>query len=571
MARSATLTSSMVPPSPVGADATRRFTLLDPGTFTVGLGATLADGTTMATSLALPVTGDPRAPTITLAQPNAAVTGQLVELSATVVQPGVGPAAGRPVRFTLGGSAVTTSTDESGVAQTTLRAAVAAGDWQVRAEVLSEAGTVVAAKAMTIHIGADQPPVADAGGPYTSNIGDSVSLDASATYDLDGHTVDTAWDLDGDGAYDDATGAMVELEWPTVQQVVCAGACQPDVAYPVAVRGTDPFGSSGEDATTLTFTRDFRVVVSPETLTIVPGTSNTYLVNVASTSGFAGAVQLSIAGLPAGSTSKFVPATVTPGQQSALTVTLPANVNGATTIPFSVTGTSGSLVRTASSVVEVVFGLPPRCSTSAQGTLLDADTGLPVAGALVRFATSDGTKTLTTDGNGHWGVASFFPSTTNQPGQTTRHMEDTGYWTKDDVKATATCGVPLVIEDRLIPIHTVVLSGRAREGTPDSGNATKIVPTGAIAAGTKVTVFNGSTPVVRDLPVDTDGRWEAEVPLSFENKPATYSVQANAPGYWPNSTSSPSAKEGDRPSVDQLIVRQCTARILGGRVLDVRQ
>ncbi len=61
------------------------------------------------------------------------------------------------------------------------------------------------------------------------------------------------------------------------------------------------------------------------------------------------------------------------------------------------------------------------------------------------------------------------------------------------------------------------------------------------------------------------------MPLSFENKPATYSVQANAPGYWPNSTSSPSAKEGDRPSVDQLIVRQCTARILGGRVLDVRQ
>ena len=49
-------------------------------------------------------------------------------------------------------------------------------------------------------------PVADAGGPYTVAEGSSISLDASGSTDLGGDTLTYAWDFDGDGEYDDASG-----------------------------------------------------------------------------------------------------------------------------------------------------------------------------------------------------------------------------------------------------------------------------------------------------------------------------------------------------------------------------
>jgi PKD repeat protein len=59
----------------------------------------------------------------------------------------------------------------------------------------------------------DTPPVADAGGPYTVTEGQPLSLDASGSSVADGDPLSFAWDLNGDGVFDDATGVSPTLGW----------------------------------------------------------------------------------------------------------------------------------------------------------------------------------------------------------------------------------------------------------------------------------------------------------------------------------------------------------------------
>jgi hypothetical protein len=59
----------------------------------------------------------------------------------------------------------------------------------------------------------NQPPIADANGPYYADIDETIQLDGTGSYDLDG-TIDTyEWDLDDDGQYDDATGSTPTNTW----------------------------------------------------------------------------------------------------------------------------------------------------------------------------------------------------------------------------------------------------------------------------------------------------------------------------------------------------------------------
>jgi hypothetical protein len=83
-------------------------------------------------------------------------------------------------------------------------------------------------------------PVADAGGPYAGDEGSDVTLDASASYDPDGTIVRYAWDLDGDGRYDDAAGVTATFRSDT-----------PGI-HTVGIQVTDDDGAWHTDAATVT-------------------------------------------------------------------------------------------------------------------------------------------------------------------------------------------------------------------------------------------------------------------------------------------------------------------------------
>jgi hypothetical protein len=97
--------------------------------------------------------------------------------------------------------------------------------------------------------GLNRPPAADAGGPYALGVGGSLALDGSGSSDPDAGCGDAiaswAWDLDGDGLYDDAAGPQPVLAWGEAEAQLCGGLCEQGRTYLVGLRVTDERGSGG--------------------------------------------------------------------------------------------------------------------------------------------------------------------------------------------------------------------------------------------------------------------------------------------------------------------------------------
>jgi hypothetical protein len=100
------------------------------------------------------------------------------------------------------------------------------------------------------------PPIADAGGPYVINPGDSLTLDASRSTDPNPGDIpylQFSWDLEGDGGFDDATGVTPTLSW---DQLTALGI-QPGNSYTIQVRVDDTYGGvTDSDPVTLTVSGD---------------------------------------------------------------------------------------------------------------------------------------------------------------------------------------------------------------------------------------------------------------------------------------------------------------------------
>lgn len=116
--------------------------------------------------------------------------------------------------------------------------------------------TVVSAQASTGWNFANFNPaptaVAGAAG-YTVAEGGSFVLDGSASSDLVGGTIAAyAWDLDGDGQYDDAVGVAPTIDWATLIGLTIP--VNNEGLYTIGLQVTDNFGKTATDTATLTVT-----------------------------------------------------------------------------------------------------------------------------------------------------------------------------------------------------------------------------------------------------------------------------------------------------------------------------
>ncbi|MBI4321465.1 MAG: PKD domain-containing protein [Chloroflexi bacterium] len=117
-----------------------------------------------------------------------------------------------------------------------------------------------AAGSLTLSRPQNNPPVANAGGPYTTKVGLGVTLDGSASTDPDlpfGDTLSYSWDINNDGTYD-LSGASTTLSWAQIQSFGLVYPANPQTGLPtnvIALRVSDFQGLSSVVNTTLTITQ----------------------------------------------------------------------------------------------------------------------------------------------------------------------------------------------------------------------------------------------------------------------------------------------------------------------------
>ncbi len=159
-------------------------------------------------------------------------------------------------------------------------------------------------------------------------------------------------------------------------------------------------------------TPDFSLGVTPGTRTANPGTSTDYSVSVTALSGFSQSVTLSATGLPTGVTVNFSSNPVTPGASSSLTLTISSSAPSGT-FPFTITGTGGGLIHTASAtlVVSPRYALTTAANPSWRGTVLPASGGLYNADTVVDLTATPNTGYVFTNWAGPVASASSASTT----------------------------------------------------------------------------------------------------------------------------------------------------------------
>jgi protocatechuate 3,4-dioxygenase beta subunit len=235
--------------------ATPTFTPTDEGTFTIWLRVTDNQDATDTTSTDVPVINV--APTADPGGPYTVPEGGSINLDASgSTDPGDDTLTfawdlDNNGSFETAGESVPFSRTESDVY--TVAVQVDDGD----------GGVVTASTTVTV---TNVAPTADAGGPYTTDVGVDIQLTAAGSSDP-GNDIDTyEWDLDNDGQYDDSTSITPTFDASTVG------------SFTVGVKVTDDNGEFTTDSATVTVDP---IVTGPQLATgVVSATHNSQTINL---------------------------------------------------------------------------------------------------------------------------------------------------------------------------------------------------------------------------------------------------------------------------------------------------
>jgi len=271
-------------------------------------------------------------------------------------------------------------------------------------------GPITRSTTVTLVVAANQAPTASITSPasnVTVNPGGSISFTGSGA-DPDGTVASYAWSFAGGSPAASTQAAPGAVTYATPG------------SYTASLIVTDNAGAASVAATRTITVANFSLSATPASRSVLPGAGTTYTATVAPITGFTGTVSFDVAGLPAGASAAFTPASVS----SAGATTLAVSTSAATPVgthPLTITGTSGPITRSTTVTLSVAgsFSLsvsPPSRTVPRNGNTTYAVTLVPGTGftgpvtfsisalpqnVTARFSptsvTTSGTTTLTLD------------------------------------------------------------------------------------------------------------------------------------------------------------------------------
>jgi hypothetical protein len=194
-------------------------------------------------------------------------------------------------------------------------------------------------------------------GNVTVAAGQSVSFSGSGS-DPDGTITGYSWSFPG-GTPSSSTAAN-------------AGAVTYSTpgTFTASLQVTDNGGAVSPAATRTITVPDFSLSATPSSSTVIAGNSTSYSTTVTGGAGFSGTVNLSVTGLPSGTSASFTPPSITGSGTSTLSVTATTAAQGGT-YQLTITGTSGSIVHTVNVTLVVTgdfsIGVAPASQTISRG------------------------------------------------------------------------------------------------------------------------------------------------------------------------------------------------------------
>jgi uncharacterized membrane protein len=185
-------------------------------------------------------------------------------------------------------------------------------------------------------------------------------------------------DLSVSGLPSGASGAFAPanvLSADTSSLSVTTTAATPAGSYPVTITGTSGALSHTASVTLVVNPApDFSVSASPPSQTVVAGAGTSYPVATSTVGGFSGSIDLSVTGLPSGAGGVFAQAGIAGAGTSSLSVTTGAATPPGS-YPLTITGTSGTLTRSASVTLVVnpagpgfTLSISPSTQSARRGT-----------------------------------------------------------------------------------------------------------------------------------------------------------------------------------------------------------